>query len=177
MLIEVEKGNISQEQFDFSTVAAYGAKLLNEVENEKDGITGTNCGELAAMGFVKYGRMENNPTIERMRFDKMDLPANKAPDHAFLVINRDKDTDPGDYQSWNEGAFVLDIYARAVYPASEFNEKMVEGQPDFSKGHSKTELVARHPANTPFPLVQNIEDFPDGPVAMPIETDPKVRTE
>ncbi len=45
-------------------------------------------------------------------------------DHAFVVMNRDPNSNPTDYKTWNDSAVVIDAYSGAAYPAYEIPDRL-----------------------------------------------------
>lgn len=80
-----------------------------------------NCGENAALAFVYLYDRGIRP---------LDLMSDDDPDHAFVVVGRTRESDPGDPASWGSEAVVCDPWhgEGRAYPAKEFRLKMYRGE-------------------------------------------------
>lgn len=101
------------------------------------------------MGLATIAAQEDNPSVE---FASL-LPAadatkdQKKPDHAFVIVGRDVNSDSHDFNTWNDDAIALDTHARDIYPKSLLKEKM-DLIPRFSAGSTNVGIRARVNENT-----------------------------
>lgn len=83
--------------------------LALEIKNQKAG----NCYE-----FAFYAKSLLNQ-IDDVKSEVFRVKSDAGDSHLFLVLNRDPDTSPTDFNSWNADALVVDPYLKKVYLPQE----------------------------------------------------------
>jgi hypothetical protein len=94
-----------------------------------------NCGEMAALTFF-------NGLKKGLWIVTMDYVSIVNGDHSFVVIGRDKNSDPTDYRSWGANAVVLDAWEGKIFKGSELEKNLS------SAGY--TNIWTGQPSQTPF---------------------------
>lgn len=73
-----------------------------------------NCGELADVGKIYAWEKHPHQIVERAWTSS----------HVFLVIGRDKESDPSNYKTWGNACVICDVWKRTYFPASYAVEEL-----------------------------------------------------
>jgi hypothetical protein len=110
-----------------------------------DAALGVGCSESAQCCFSHLLDEGHGVDLELMHLkrdpDRIAM-GEREPDHAFVVIGRDANSDPERHETWNEDAVMCDAMKRLVYPKAEIEAKFAELR-IFTQGSTRTEVLAR----------------------------------
>lgn len=94
-------------------------KFYNDIQVIKKYSLG-NCAEYAYLA-LDYFNQHNKKTMENIAAECFHLTGR---DHMLVVVNRDQNSDPSNYQTWNHDVCICDAFTDRVFPASELSEKL-----------------------------------------------------
>ncbi len=109
------QNNILRDGHDFSN-----NRNIENIANYSESISTGNCAELAAVAAVD-AKKQGAGRVEIFSI----LNENHSYNHAFVIVNRDKNSKIDDQSTWGNKSILLDPWTKESYPATDFYKHRV----------------------------------------------------
>jgi hypothetical protein len=120
-----------------------------------------NCSERAMMAFDLLANKNDNPQLDVVgltqgegvkafaAFTGEPHHLARGPDHVFLLIGRNPESDIADSDTWGDDTVICDAWAKRTYAVSAFKEEMALLS-STTNGQTRCDPLISWPANTPY---------------------------